>query len=232
MAKQNGILPIKGKIGNLSFYKSRDGHLVREKGGIDANRMASDPAFQRTRENQSEFARAGSAAKLLRNAVRVVSKSASDRRQFSRLATRMSEVVKSDLVSDRGQRNVIDGNIGLLHRFEFNIAAVLESTFFAPFTAAIDRVTDNLSIEIPAFVPEKSISKPEGASHFQVISAGTAVDFEGNAYETATASSATLPFDNEVTDAITLSNAVTANSTNPLFLLLGIQFFQEVNGKM
>src|SRR6185312_9320035 len=197
MAKQNGILPIKGKIGNLSFYKSRDGHLVREKGGIDANRMASDPAFQRTRENQSEFARAGSAAKLLRNAVRVVSKSASDRRQFSRLATRMSEVVKSDLVSDRGQRNVIDGNIGLLHRFEFNIAA------------AIDRVTGNLSIEIPAFVPEKSISKPEGASHFQVISAGTAVDFEGNAYETATASSATLPFDNEVTDAITLSNAVT-----------------------
>jgi len=53
MAQQKGILPVKGTLGNLTFYKSKDGYLIREKGGLDAKRIASDPAFQRTRENNA-----------------------------------------------------------------------------------------------------------------------------------------------------------------------------------
>ena len=59
MAKQTGIIKLKGIIGDISFYKSADGHLARSKGGVDKNRIANDPAFQRTRENGSEFGRAG-----------------------------------------------------------------------------------------------------------------------------------------------------------------------------
>ena len=33
MAQQKGILPVKGTIGNLTFYKSKDGYLLRGKGG-------------------------------------------------------------------------------------------------------------------------------------------------------------------------------------------------------
>ncbi len=60
MAKQIGIIKLKGKIGDLSYYKTKDGHLAREKGGVDAERIKNDPAFERTRENGAEF---GSAAK-------------------------------------------------------------------------------------------------------------------------------------------------------------------------
>ena len=35
MARQKGIIKLKGKIGDLSFYKTKDGYLAREKGGID-----------------------------------------------------------------------------------------------------------------------------------------------------------------------------------------------------
>ena len=59
MARQNGIIKLKGTIGDISFYKTGDGHLAREKGGIDASRIANDPAFQRTRENGAEFGTAG-----------------------------------------------------------------------------------------------------------------------------------------------------------------------------
>lgn len=59
MARQKGIIKLKGTIGDITFYKTQDGHLAREKGGIDASRIKSDPAFQRTRENGSEFGRAG-----------------------------------------------------------------------------------------------------------------------------------------------------------------------------
>jgi hypothetical protein len=54
MAEQKGHLRIKGRPGNLSFYKTRDGYLIKDKGGIDKNRMASDPKFQRMRKNGAE----------------------------------------------------------------------------------------------------------------------------------------------------------------------------------
>ena len=57
------------------------------------------------------------------------------------------------------------------------------------------------------------------------------VDFEGSVYVSANSSSAELPWDNVATGPVSLQNVVTANSTNPLFLLLGIEFSQEVNGE-
>ena len=49
MARQKGIIKLEGTIGDVSFYKSKDGYLAREKGGVDADRIKNDPAFQRTR---------------------------------------------------------------------------------------------------------------------------------------------------------------------------------------
>jgi hypothetical protein len=46
MAEQKGHLPAKGRIGNLSYYKTRDGFLLKDKEGIDKSRIASDPKFQ------------------------------------------------------------------------------------------------------------------------------------------------------------------------------------------
>jgi len=63
MAKQAGIIKLKGTIGDIAFYKSRDGHMARLKGGIDKKRIATDTAFQRTRENGAEFGRAGKSGK-------------------------------------------------------------------------------------------------------------------------------------------------------------------------
>lgn len=62
MAKQSGILPLEGTIGNISFFKTKDGFLARQKGGVSAQRIATDPAFARTRENMAEFTKAGKAS--------------------------------------------------------------------------------------------------------------------------------------------------------------------------
>ena len=55
MAVQMGILPLRGSIGNLSFYKSGDKWIARTKGGASAEKVATDPKMVRTRENASEF---------------------------------------------------------------------------------------------------------------------------------------------------------------------------------
>ena len=232
MAQQKGILPLQGTIGNVTFYKSKDGYLAREKGGVDAQRIATDPAFQRTRENGAEFGRAGKAGKLLRNAVRAFTQNASDSKMIGRLTRAMVRVIQADVTNSRGLRNVIDGEAELLTGFEFNANGKLSTALYAPFTATIDRVAGTLTAAIPAFVPVNMIAAPAGATHFRINSAGVEIDFEGNAYVVDSNSSADLPWDNVLTTPLSLLNTVTANSIHPLFLLLGIEFSQQVNGTL
>ena len=184
MAQQKGIIPLKGTIGNITFYKSKDGYLAREKGGIDASRIASDPAFQRTRENGAEFGRAGVAGKVLRTALRSLLLHTSDSRMIGRLTREMMRVIQADAVNVRGMRNVIDGEAELLQGFEFNNNSKLGTTLFAPFTPTINRVSGELTLDIPPFTPSDMIAAPAGATHFKIISAGAAIDFEN---ETSTA---------------------------------------------
>jgi hypothetical protein len=124
----------------------------------------------------------------------------------------------------------MDGETELMRGFEFNKDAPLSMTFPPKITTTIDRVTGQLSVAIPSFIAGEDIIAPEGTTHFKLVSLGAEVDFENKTYNTAESSSAVLPVNDGVVPATTLTNAITAASTHPLFLLLGIQFFQQVNG--
>ena len=232
MARQKGIIKLKGTIGDITFYKTQDGHLAREKGGIDAKRIASDPAFQRTRENGSEFGRAGKAGKILRTALRALLLNSADGRMVSRLTQQMVKVIQADLINERGLRNVIDGEAELLLGFEFNIRGKLGTSLYAPFVGGINRVDGKITVDIDAFVPVNMIAAPSGTTHYKIISAGAEVDFEAEVFVVATSETAILPWDAIPTAAINHTNNVTPASIKPLFLALGIEFYQQVNGQM
>ena len=232
MARQKGIIKLKGTIGDITFYKTKDGHLAREKGGIEASRIKNDPAFQRTRENGSEFGRAGKAGKILRTSLRALLINTADGRMVSRLTQKMVEVIQADVTSVRGLRNVIDGEAELLAGFEFNIRGKLGTSLFAPFVGAIDRVTGEITVDLDPFVPANMIAAPSGTTHFKIISAGAEIDFETETFVEAHSETAILPWDAVATVAINQVNAVTPASTKPLFLALGVEFYQEVNGQM
>lgn len=230
MPKQKGILPIQGTSGNITFYKSGDGYMMRGKGGVDGKRIATDPAFQRTRENGAEFGRAGAAGKVVRNALRNVIQHSSDSRVVGRLTKELMKVVKSDTTNPRGARSVSGGDVALLTGFDFNINGKLGATLYAPYTASIDRVTGALRVDLPSFIPANMIAAPSGTTHFKIISAGAAIDFDTESFEVDAQSTDLLPWDSTATAVTTLTNEVTANSTHPLFLALGVEFYQDVNG--
>jgi hypothetical protein len=232
MARQKGIIKLKGTIGDITFYKTQDGHLAREKGGIDASRIKNDPAFQRTRENGSEFGRAGNAGKILRTALRGLLLNSADGRMVSRLTQQMVKVIQADVTSVRGLRNVIDGEAELLAGFEFNIRGKLGTSLFAPFVAGIDRVSGDITVDLDSFVPINMIAAPAGTTHYKIISAGAEIDFENETFVEAHSQSDILPWDAVDTVPINQVNTVTPASTKPLFLALGIEFYQEVNGQM
>ncbi len=232
MARQKGIIKLKGTIGDITFYKTQDGHLAREKGGIDASRIKNDPAFQRTRENGAEFGRAIKAGKTLRTALRTMLMNSADSRMSSRLTQSMMKVIQADTVSERGLRNVIDGEAELLAGFEFNIRGKLGASLFAPFVGAIDRVAGEITVSLDPFVSVNVVAAPSGTTHFKIVSAGAEIDFENETFTVVNSQTAILPWNAEETTAISQTNAVAPNSTKPLFLVLGIEFYQEVNGQM
>ncbi|MBL1408808.1 hypothetical protein [Sphingobacterium faecale] len=231
MARQSSIIKLKGTIGDITFYKSKDGYLARQKGGIDKERFLNDPKFQRTRENAQEFGRAGKASKILCTAIRPVLNKTQDSRMISRLVKKMMTVIKADAVSDRGQRNVLDGELILLQSFDFNGNAGLSATVYAPFTATIDRASGVLDVNVAAFTPESQIVAPGGTTHFRLISAGVEVDFENETFKLAQSASSEIAYGNTLSAAIPLSNDLgVTDSTKPLFLVFGIEFLQQVNG--
>jgi hypothetical protein len=232
MAQQKGIIPLQGTIGNITFYKSKDGFMAREKGSLNADRIANDPAFQRTRENGAEFGRAGKAGKYLRTAIRQLLQNVSDSRMIARLTKEMMRVIKADETNPRGFRNVIDGEAELLKGFDFNANSKLSTTLFAPFTGTINRALGQLTIDLASFVPANMVAAPNGTTHFKIVSAGAEIDFEQGVSVADVKATGELPWNASATAAINLSNAVTAASTKPLFLVLGIEFYQQVNGSM
>lgn len=230
MAGQDGIIKLKGTIGGITFYKTKDGYLAREKGGIDRKRMANDPAFKRTRENGQEFGTAGRYGKYLRNAIRPIIQLASDKRLVSRMLKDLMTIIKTDVINDRGARNPVDGDLNLLNGFEFNNNGILASTLYVPYIATLDRISGEGEIEIPEMVPTQMIKAPAGTTHFKFISAAAEIDFlKGNSVAVYN-ETAEIAWDNTPLPLTTLLNNVNPNSDLPLIQVLGIQFFQQING--
>jgi len=232
MARQTGIIKLKGTLGDISFYKSSDGHLARTKGGVDANRIANDPAFQRTRENGSEFGRAGKGGKVIRNAIRVLLQNAKDKRVVSRLTKALVAVTKTDTVNERGLRTIEDGDMNSLQGFEFNLNGKLGATLFTPYTTALDRATGDVELNLAPFAPVVRIAAPGGTTHFKVVTGAAELDFAGETSTFESAETAILPYDGANTAAINLAVALPAGSALPILQVVGIEFYQEVNGQM
>ncbi|WP_167343111.1 hypothetical protein [Nonlabens sp. SY33080] len=232
MARQTGIIKLKGTLGDISFYKSSDGHLARTKGGVDANRIANDPAFQRTRENGSEFGRAGKGGKVIRNAIRVLLQNAKDKRVVSRLTKALVAVTKTDTVNERGLRTIEDGDMNTLQGFEFNLNGKLATTLFAPYSTSLDRATGDVGVSLQPFAPSVRVAAPTGTTHFKVVAGASELDFANESSSFESTETAILPYNGTNTAQIDLDVALPANSVLPIMQVIGIEFYQEVNGQM
>jgi hypothetical protein len=230
MARQRGIIKLTGKVGDLSFYKTQDGFLAREKGGVDAARIKNDPAFARTRENGQEFGMAARAGKIMRDAFRPLMMRASDGRVVSRLTRVMSDIRKLDGTSARGERSV---GIAIANQpakdklkdFNFNRRSILKSVLYRPFS--VNNSTGE--IVIANLVPANHVAAPTGATHVSFTAAWGKIDFTNEGYQVELSNTVNLPIDGN-TSTVTLTPASAPGGTGVDVFLLVVEFFQEVNG--
>jgi hypothetical protein len=104
MAFQVGEVKISGTIDDLSFYKSVFGWLVRRKGGPTRKQFKSSPAFERSRENSSEFTRCSQAASAMRKLI-IKHTSIKHKTIYHRLIKLMRLLANADQTSPRGRRD-------------------------------------------------------------------------------------------------------------------------------
>lgn len=230
MARQTGIIKIKGKIGDLSFYKSKDGHLAREKGGVDGDRIKNDPAYIRTRENGAEFGASASSGKLTRDALRPIAMNASDNRVVARMTKLMTQIKNLDTTSARGKRAVGVAMVGagakaLLKGFEFNKHALFSSILFKPYSVN----TTTGVISIAGLVPVNDVVFPAGATHISLTGCYGNINYATGVNDVKLTNTVNLLIDGTAT-AVTLTPTAVPAGTGAKIFLLRIEFFQMING--
>ncbi|MFC4721173.1 hypothetical protein ACFO5O_02485 [Geojedonia litorea] len=230
MAKYSSLFKVEGTLGEVNFYKSEDGYHMRTKGGVSKNRILNDPAFVRTRENNSEFGSSAKSAKVLRQAIVNLVADAKDSKLSARLTTQMTLVKNADLTSVRGERSV---NVGIqtpdgkapLKGFNFNRLAILNAVLQSDFTLN----TSTGEIVIADFTPSLKLQIPEGATHVSFTAGFLNLDFDSGDKDLQLSPVLNLPI-NGTSSTVTLTpSGVPTGSGNQLYFLK-VAFFQQVNG--
>ncbi|MBI1837506.1 MAG: hypothetical protein HYR91_09605 [Flavobacteriia bacterium] len=230
MARQTGLLKIKGTLDNVTFYQSKDGHMAKMKTSLDGDRIKNDPTFARTRENGSEFGSIATSGKLFRDSLRNITANAADKKLITRVTQLMSKIKNLDLTSIRGARNVGVG-IGnttakaLLKGFEFNSTSILASILYKPY--ALNTTTG--VITITGLVPATDIVFPPGATHVSITGGYANLNFVTGVVDFKLTNVTNLAV-NAASSVVTLTPTAVPAGTGTKIFLLKIEFFQLVNG--
>ena len=223
MGLQTGFLGITGQLGGLVFKK--DGTVATAPGKRKVTAI-------RTVENNQEFGVAASASKTFRDSFRQVMANIADKLVTSRMTKVMRAVIATDAVNDRGQRGVIDAEIELVQGFEFNEKAIGSTIIFCGYTPVINRATGAHKIDVDALDAQQDFAAPVGTTHIKLVGSVSSIDFEAKESENNTTSSAAIPYRAGAVPAQSLALPLTPASSNPIALVFGAEFYQEVNGNL
>jgi hypothetical protein len=228
MARQSGILKFKGSLGGLSFYRHKYyGMLVRKSNPVSAERMRTDPAFARTRENSSEFGRTSKAAKLLRHGLLGFLKDIGTEFLDNRLMKHMLSIKDQDCVNARGQRCVsqaLTNNPALLGGFELHAAQTLDK--FMLQLPVIDTTAGKITC-----TAWNGDNIPPKATHIVVTAFRGSLDFANGTCDIRISESSTLTLDN-------LSQEISLEPPRPTGIsgveIWGVKvvLMQEINGEL
>lgn len=180
MGKQRGKIRISGTFDGLNFYQTDNKDLVRSQTGPTREQVLNNEGFKRTRENAEEFRRAISAGMLIRRSLREHLKQLADNTLTSRMNGLLKKVINRDETHLRGEREPAFGKLALLKGFNFNREHALAEVLPLVYGTNMNTRTGEMQVSIPAFIPRRLLTAPEGATHFRLLSAAVALDFGQN----------------------------------------------------
>lgn len=124
MATYESLIKINGAVGDLVFYTLNGKNVVRKKSGFNKTAFKKSPAYEKVRQNSSEFGHCSKIGKIIRQVLDQYIKQADEPLLYQKFAKLMTEIKDLDEVSERGKRTVENGIITekgklLLRKFQF-----------------------------------------------------------------------------------------------------------------
>ena len=251
MAKNNSFIRLEGTLDGLTFFRKNGQSFVKTKSSVSKNRILNDPAYQRTRENNQEFAGSVRCGKALRGCFASIARLVSDTYVSGRITGKMRSLINSG-TGIRGERvlNLVDNPESFVG-FNFNLKKPFDSHFNAPSDGpTINAGRDTVTWSIPDFSPDTYVNHPEGATHFKLaVAAGYVSNYEWDTalktyepveqqpnaigsvtYSDAIALGPTVGSDTDLTVDLTAYAPIPV--TTALFAGTAIVFYQMVNGEL
>ncbi|SFD02425.1 hypothetical protein SAMN05518672_10193 [Chitinophaga sp. CF118] len=157
-----GSIDFTGSIGGVSAYKRRDmeGTIMRTKGGASKRKIKNSPSFERTRENNSEFAGRGRAAGRLRWALTFV-RHLADYNFTSELSKLSGLMQEADKTNVKGERSILfSQHRDMLEGFRLNQKNPFDSVVRLPLKCEISRETASAYVQLPNLLPDINLYLP------------------------------------------------------------------------
>lgn len=228
MAKQTGIIKLKGTIGGINYYETKSGgHLAREAGGGFSKNPKNKESLVRTMENASEFGRCSKTKKAFKISLAPFLCARKDGELHGRMVQLFTKLKDLDPVNSRGDRRVGRGletpnGRQLLQDFAFtpscNITEVLAASVEFDFNTRILSVT-NFDI--------KSVKFPSGATHLALTLGLLHFDFDTLAYRLKNSAPLYLDMNFSATSFEMIVDLPEVDGT--AMAVLGMKFYQEVD---
>jgi hypothetical protein len=164
MPQQAGLIKLKGKMSGITFYKMGDMYYAKTASGPGKEKILHDPAFVRTRENNSEFSGCAKVACAFRQTFSQV-KNVSDGFISSRL-TGLFKSINSKSDGVRGKRPIsLSQHRERLAGFAFNKKAGVHNFFTGLLSVIHSSQRTDASITIEPVVLNNVLKAPAGATH-------------------------------------------------------------------
>ncbi len=226
MAKQTGIIKLKGTIDGIIFYKLNGIDIARRQSGFTKEAIKNSPRMDRVRDNNSEFGDTSSVKKIFKDSLRPFFGNQKDGTLHSRMMSLFMQIKDCDGTSDRGKRRVAIGlqtpqGQQLLKRFDFTPYPLdLRNGIYdaARFTYTVNNL-DPLNL-----------SYKNGATYLELCFGVVVLDFEEMAAKLFASSPILIAKETPLHD-FSLTPTVAPAGNGMRIAVLGHRYLQEVNGE-
>lgn len=142
--------------------------IIARKGGPTIQDIKTKPTYQELRNNQQEFAVASMMSKVLRNSLSDSMAEICETYVSGRLTAKFKSLTKYE-EGRTGTRPLCLSKHGHhLSGFEFNSTAPYEQIFGAKYFVKGGSSRGQVILHFPAFIPEKTFTKPKDATNFKI----------------------------------------------------------------
>ncbi len=247
MARNIGIVQISGKVGGLQFFHKNGESFVGLPSNISKERIKSDPAFARTRENNSEFGGAALVSKNFR-AQLIPLRNLTERNLHNRVTSQIRKMMNEG-AGPRGKRAAqFSLHHDYFNGFELNASSKLSEIVYATIAVSANNDRNEVTLSLDEFLPSDYLNIPEGSTHYKLYASALSISDYGpsgllnqygplNAAQDglfATVSSTEMPISSAnpggFSFTVSLPGAPVLAADVSLFSILGIAFLQNLNG--